>query len=357
LQFQSATIERQQWSDVNFFLAQEVDNFLVDIESSHFTGQLTLPKQQSPENPIIANLKHLKLESSESSGPASSLLPNDLYNLSLTSKSLTYDDYEVENLQLETRLDGNKLVIQKIDFQRDAVFLRGQGLWEYEPTNKTNETSFDFTLKGSKFGQTMAAFGLGEAMDDGEIELDSHLAWSNSLLNFNWESLTGNAKLILKDGVLNDVDPGSARLIGLLSLSALPRRLLFGFSDVVSNGLEFDQISGNYTIAGENLITNNTRMDSPSAKVFVTGSTGLRSQVYDQQMFITPKVRQTLPVIGSIVAGSGVGWGLMLFQKLFKTVIDKTVEIEYTIKGTWDNPKIVLIEKPRIEPESLNRGK
>jgi uncharacterized protein YhdP len=330
---------------------------LVDIKSSHFTGQLTLPKQQSPENPIIANLEHLKFESSESLGPASSLLPKDLYNLSLISKAATYDDYEVDNLQLETRLDGNKFVIQKIDFQRDAVFLRGQGLWEYEPTNQTNVTSFDFTLKGSRFGQTMAAFGLGEAMDDGEIELDSHLAWSDSLLNFNWESLTGNAKLILKDGVLNDVDPGSARLIGLLSLSALPRRLLFGFSDVVANGLEFDQISGNYTIAGENLITNNTRMDSPSAKVFVTGSTGLRSQVYDQTMFITPKVRQTLPVIGSIVAGSGVGWGLLLFQKMFKTVIDKTVEIEYTIKGTWDKPKFLLIEKPRIEQEASSRDK
>ncbi len=357
LQLQSVMIDGRQWSDVNFFLAQEEDEFLVDIKSSHFTGQLTLPKQQSPENPIIANLEHLKFEYSESPGPASSLLPSDLYNLSLISKVATYDDYEVDNLQIETRLDGNKLVIQKIDFQRDAVFLRGQGLWEYEPTNQTNVTSFDFTLKGSKFGQTMAAFGLGEAMDDGEIELDSHLAWSDSLLNFNWESLTGNAKLILKDGVLNDVDPGSARLIGLLSLSALPRRLLFGFSDVVANGLEFDQISGNYTIAGENLITNNTRMDSPSAKVFVTGTTGLRSQVYDQQMFITPKVRQTLPVIGSIVAGSGVGWGLLLFQKMFKTVIDKTVEIEYTIKGTWDKPKFLLIEKPRIEQEASSRDK
>jgi uncharacterized protein YhdP len=98
-------------------------------------------------------------------------------------------------------------------------------------------------------------------------------------------------------------------------------------------------------------------MDSPSAKVFVTGKTGLRSQVYDQQMFITPKVRQTLPVIGSIVAGSGVGWGLLLFQKMFKKIIDKTVEIEYTIKGTWDKPKFLLIEKPRIEQEASSRDK
>jgi uncharacterized protein YhdP len=146
-------------------------------------------------------------------------------------------------------------------------------------------------------------------------------------------------------------------LIGLLSLNALPRRLLFGFSDVLANGMEFDKISGSYAIVGENFTTNDTYMDSPSAKVLVVGTTGLRSQVYDQKMFITPKVRQTLPVIGGIVAGSGVGWGLLLLQKIFKTVIDRTVEIEYTIKGTWDDPKIVLIQKPRTKQEKLRRDK
>lgn len=345
---QSATIERRRWTDVNFFLSQETEKFLVDIKSSHLTGQLTIPKQQSAENPITANLEHVKFESLESSGPASTLLPDDFYNLSLTSKAATYDDYDVENLQLETRLDSNKLVIKKLNFQRDTVFLNGQGLWEYESTNKTNITSFDFSLKGTKFGQTMATLGLGDAIGGGKIELDSHLTWSNSLLNFDWESLTGNANFILKDGVLKDVEPGSARLIGLLSLNALPRRLLFGFSDVVANGLEFDQISGSYTIVGENLTTNDTHMDSSSAKVLVIGTTGLRSQIYDQKMFITPKVRQTLPVIGGIAAGSGVGWGLLLLQKIFKSVIDKTVEIEYTVKGSWDDPKIVLVEKPKI---------
>jgi uncharacterized protein (TIGR02099 family) len=357
VQIQSADIGRRQWTDVDFFLTQEIDEFLVDIKSSHLTGQLTIPKKQSPETPIAAKLEHVKFESLELSGPASTLLPDDFYSLSISSKAATYDDYDVENLQLETRLHSNKLVIQKIDFQRDKILLNGQGLWEYDPINKTNMTSFDFSLKGSKFGETMAALGLGDAIGRGEIEFDSHLAWPNSLLNFDWESLTGNANFILNDGVLKDVDPGSARLIGLLSLNALPRRLLFGFSDVLANGMEFDKISGSYAIVGENIITNDTHMDSPSAKVLVVGTTGLRSQVYDQKMFITPKVRQTLPVIGGIVAGSGVGWGLLLLQKIFKTVIDRTVEIEYTIKGTWDDPKIVLIQKPRTKQEKIRRDK
>jgi uncharacterized protein YhdP len=177
------------------------------------------------------------------------------------------------------------------------------------------------------------------------------------LLNFEWDSLIGNASFTLKDGVLKNVDLGPARLIGLLSFSALPRRLSFGFSDVLDNGLAFDQISGSYSIEGENITTNDTSMDSTSARLLATGTTGLQSQVYDQKITITPKVSQTLPVIGGIAAGSTVGWGFLLFHEIFGSIIDKAVEIQYTIKGTWDDPEIVLIEKTKPEEETLGRDK
>lgn len=348
LQLQSARVKDQQWSDVDFFMMQEVDEFLIDIKSSHLSGKITIPKQASSGKSITADLKHVKFESQESSESESTLLPGDFYSLKLMSKLAKYDDYAVENLRIETRRDNNKLVIQKFDFQQDKIFLHGKGLWEYEATNQQHITSLNFELKGSKFGQTMVNLGLGNSIDDGNIELNSHFTWSNSLLNFDWDSLTGNANFILKDGVLKNVEPGSGRLIGLLSLNALPRRLLLGFSDVLAKGLEFDKISGSYIIDGENLITNDTYMDSTSAKVLVTGSTGLRSQIYDQKMFITPKVRQTLPLLGGIIAGAGVGWGLLLLEKVFKSAIDKTVEIKYLIKGTWDDPKIILMDKPKL---------
>jgi uncharacterized protein (TIGR02099 family) len=357
IRLQSVKIASQRWTDVDFFLTQEADEFLVDIKSSNLTGVLTIPKLQSPENPITANLDHVKFESTESPGPTSTLLPDDFYNLSLTSKAATYNDHNVENLQLETRLGNDKLVIQKFNFQRDKVLLHGQGLWEYESTNKTNITSLDFTLKGPQFGEAMAALGLGDAINGGKIDVAGQLAWSNSLLNFEWDSLIGNASFTLKDGVLKDVDPGPARLIGLLSFSALPRRLLFGFSDVLDYGLAFDQISGSYSIDGENVTTNDTSMDSTSTRVLVIGTTGLQSQVYDQKISITPKVSQTLPVIGSIAAGSAVGWSFLLFQEIFGSIIDKAVEIQYTVKGTWDDPEIVQIEKTNPEQETLRRDK
>ena len=359
LKFQSADIASRQFTDVGFFLTQEDTEFLVDIKSSLLTGQFTIPKKQSLENPIIADLEHIEFQSLEpsDSSPDSTLLPDDFYNLNIFSKNATYNDHTVDNLKIETRLKNNNLVIQKFEFQRDKVFLSGKGVWQYDSINEKNNTRINFDLKGSEFGEAMANLGFGDAISGGEIELNSSLTWPNSFPNFDWEILNGNANFILKEGVLKDVEPGSGRLIGLLSLNALPRRLFLGFSDVVKKGLEFDIISGSYTIEGEKIITSDTKMDSTSATVLVTGITGLKSETYDQQMFITPKIGQTLPVLGSLIAGGPVGWGLFLFEKIFKKAIDKTVEIEYTINGTWDDPEIVQIKKPKVQLDSIKNDK
>ncbi|MFT5658890.1 MAG: hypothetical protein ACI9KN_002171, partial [Gammaproteobacteria bacterium] len=357
VQVQSASVQGRQWTGVDFKLRQQASEFSGEVESSHLTGKFVIPKQQSIQNPIVADMALVKLETVESSGPASTLLPGDLYNLKLNSKAFFYNDYEFENLHLEVLLDNNALFVNKMELRRDDVILQGNGTWQYEPTTKTHASRFDFTIDGPRFGQTMAAIGFGDAIGGGNIDFDAQLSWPDSLLNFGWDQLTGKANIIIDNGVLKDVEPGSGRLIGLLSLNALPRRLLFGFGDVIGNGMEFDQIAGTYTIDGENLYTNNTHMDGPAAKVLITGTTGLRSQNYDQKMVITPKVRQTLPLIGGIALGSTVGWGLLLVEKLFKDGIDKTVEIEYTITGSWDDPKIVLVSQPKIDRAIIKNDK
>ena len=148
------------------------------------------------------------------------------------------------------------------------------------------------------------------------------------------------------DGVLNNVEPGGGRFVGLLSLTALPRRLTLDFSDVLIDGMEFDKITGSYRIADGILHTRNTRMDGVAAKIKITGKTGIVARDYDQVMRVTPKIRQTLPLLGlgAVAASNPVGWGLLLLQNLFKTAIDDAVEIEYHVTGSWDDPKIELLK-------------
>jgi uncharacterized protein YhdP len=188
------------------------------------------------------------------------------------------------------------------------------------------------------------------------MEFTGDFSWPAPFFRFSLDTLAGEARMKITDGVLNNVEPGSGRFVGLLSLSALPRRLSLDFSDVLIGGMAFDEITGNYSIGQGILFTRNTRMDGPAAKIKISGKTGITSRDYDQVILITPKIRQTLPLIGAVAASNAVGWGLLLLQNLFKTAIDDAVEVEYHVTGSWDDPKIELIKAVDEKQQSLPRN-
>ena len=84
--------------------------------------------------------------------------------------------------------------------------------------------------------------------------------------------------------------------------------------------------------------------EGPAAKIKMNGKTGIIARNYDQRVRVTPKIRHTIPIVGAVAAGTTVGWSLLLLQNLFKKAIDDAFEIEYRIHGSWDDPKIELIE-------------
>jgi uncharacterized protein YhdP len=107
--------------------------------------------------------------------------------------------------------------------------------------------------------------------------------------------------------------------------------------------MEFEKITGSYRLDNGILFTKNTRLDGPAAKLKVSGKTDIIGRTYDQIMVVTPKFRQTLPLIGVVAVSTPVGWGLLLLQNLFKKSIDEAVEVEYKVTGSWDDPQIELI--------------
>jgi len=329
--------------------------FGADIESSMLKGRFDIPLQHSPAQPIVADLDYLRLQSPNSDSESAGLIPRDMFNLRLHSKVLTYDDMVFTNLQLDTRLQDDELTIDKLAFRHNKVLLSSSAIWQYTPATKQHHSAANISISGQEFGQTMTALGLGDAMLNGEINLDGQVSWSGDLLNLDWESLVGDGRLEITNGVLKNVDPGSGRIVGLMSLSALPRRFSLDFKDVLLEGLDFDKITGSYKIDGEDLYTTDTSMQGSSAKIKVTGRTGLLARDYDQKLIIIPRIRHSLPVVGAIAAGTTVGLGLLLIQNLFKDAIDKSVQAEYLVTGSWDNPQLELVKKVVIEKPEIDK--
>lgn len=341
------------FTDTDLIIIRTSSEFIGTINSSLMKGNFSLPFRNSLQNPIVADLEYLNIQSSDSESDQTGMLPQDFFNLKLTSDLMSYDQLQFSDFRLDAGVKGNQLTIDTLTFRHDNISLEAKANWHYLPVVKKHRSELSLSITGGQFGQTLAALDLGDTMQDGNVSLKGQIRWSGELLNLDWDSLVGGGSFEINKGVLKNVDPGSGRLVGLLSLNALPRRISLDFKDVLLEGLNFDKISGSYKIEGENLYTNNTKMDGASARIRISGRTGLRDRDYDQTMLVTPKIRQTLPVIGGLAAGSTVGWGLLLIQSLFKNAIDKSVEVEYKVTGSWADPQLELIKKIIIKQERV----
>ena len=87
-----------------------------------------------------------------------------------------------------------------------------------------------------------------EVVRGGKGTLAGQLSWLGSPLALDYPSLAGEVAMAVDAGQFLKVDPGAARLLGVLNLQALPRRLALDFRDVFQEGFAFDNVSGDVTV-------------------------------------------------------------------------------------------------------------
>ncbi|MBT8437084.1 MAG: hypothetical protein KJP11_06920, partial [Gammaproteobacteria bacterium] len=344
LQFDRVNAFDRVLENVVFEVRQTGQRFMGEIESSLLSGRFEAPSQVSAQNPLVVDIEYLRLDKLEQEADYAALLPSDLTDFRFSSRALIYHDMLFNDALIEARQVENTLYVDNFSMRREEILMSGKAQWEYDASKDSHLSSVSVGLIGPELGQAIAGLGFGDSMTNGSVDFNGAFTWTAPLLAFELDNFTGTAELEITDGVLNNVEPGGGRFVGLLSLSALPRRLSLDFSDVVVEGMEFDKISGTYRIGDGILFTSDTRMEGPAAKIKISGQTGIKTRDYDQLIQVTPKIRQTLPLIGAVSAGSTVGWGLLLLQNLFKKTIDDAVEVEYKVTGSWDDPQIELLK-------------
>jgi len=118
-------------------------------------------------------------------------------------------------------------------------------------------------------------------------------------------------------------------------------------------GLAFDRIEGLFELERGDAYTNNLSMEGPSARIDVSGRTGLVEQDYDQIVTVTPQFANSLPVASAFFGPPGVGVGAVLYlgQKIFKTIpdqIDRMLSRQYAVTGPWNAPIVERIKDSEI---------
>lgn len=163
-------------------------------------------------------------------------------------------------------------------------------------------------------------------------------------MEFELRKLDGALHFRSVDGKLLGVERGvTERIFGLLSVTALPQRLILDFTDLFEEGVSYNLIEGSFNLAHGEAYTNNLSMETGTARVEIAGRTGLVTEDYDQIMTVTPKLTSSLPLVP-----------LWLAEKaLNRELFGKTFSARYTITGSWTDPKVEPIQ---IERKSEDRG-
>ncbi len=251
--------------------------------------------------------------------------------------------------ELQTSPMPSGLRIDKFQTKAKNLSLDAAGEWVKSAQGSRSSLRVDFTA--ASLGQMLDALGYGEMVDGGPTRATLTGSWPGSPGAFSLATLSGSLHAEVGEGRLLDVEPGgSGRVLGLLSLAEIPRRLSLDFSDFFQKGFAFNTVKGDFRFADGQAHTDNLRIDGPAAEVRVSGSTGLRDQVYDQRVEVLPKASGVLPAIGFLVGGpAGAAVGAVA-QGVLSKPLKQTTRVVYRVTGPWAKPVVKVIEKGPAKP-------
>lgn len=334
----------QQFKDVMLEINKPENDWHIEIDSEDIAGIISIPIESKT---IVLNLSRLKLDTTAEEDKTEESIeidPVDLPSIHAYVTNFQYADIQLGEMYLETSKIEHGLSFDNISFQKENIEISAHGEWT-KRDNKS-ESLFNIDLDATELNSMLETFNYGlTSIKEGKTDINIEAKWPGSPMDFQLQNLDGAMSLIINKGQVLDINPKAGRLFGLLSLQSLPRRLSLDFSDLFGKGLSFDQIEGAFTLEKGNAYTNDLLMKGPSANIAITGRTGLIDKDYDQLVTVTPQITDSLPVASALFGPIGVGVGTVIYfaSELFKSIpsnIDKMLQYQYTITGSWKDPVV-----------------
>jgi uncharacterized protein YhdP len=215
---------------------------------------------------------------------------------------------------------------------------------------EVRRTVMNFRLDIADSGQLLSRFGMKDVIRRGKGRMEGQVAWIGSPLSLDYPSMNGAFNVNIEAGQFLKADPGLAKLLGVLSLQALPRRLTLDFRDVFSEGFAFDFVRGDVTIVQGMASTNNLQMKGVNAAVLMEGKADLARETQDLKVVVVPEINAGTASLVATVINPVVGIGSFLAQMVLRNPLIRAATQEFHIDGTWADPRVTRVERRAAAP-------
>ncbi|MEH6437768.1 YhdP family protein [Massilia sp. DD77] len=348
------TVGERKLVDVVAGVTHLRDTWQASIHARQAIGYLTWADASSGVGKVTARLASLVIPPSaeaevkdllESNRGASATIPS----LDIVAEHFELFDKRLGRLELQASnvqaLAGREWRIERLGIENPDGQLKANGRW-LTKDGKSN-TSLNFALDIDDAGRLLDRLGFPETLRRGKGKMSGDISWSGLPYAMDIPSLSGQIEMNVESGQFLKQDPGAAKLLGVLSLQALPRLLKLDFHDVFSEGLAFDGISANAMIQRGVLRTDNLKMHGVAATVLMDGTADIANESTNLRVVVIPEFNLgTGPLVYGLAVNPVIGLGGFLAQLFLRAPVMKALTYQMQVTGPWKSPTITKLDNP-----------
>lgn len=325
-----------------------IDGDFKTLTPSKWIKALSLNKKGKKQTffvrPVVLNLENLgiALEKEKDNKGVEHSNPKYLPKFEGIIKKLSWDNIFLGRMDFKTSKRKYGMRFEEVILSARHMKLFAHGDWRYNRAK--HKTDMSVTISTHNFGGMLTDLGFAAIIDKGEANTVAKINWQASPAQFSFDKLNGKIQLHIKDGNIKEVDAEAGRLLGLFSLSALPRKLFGDFKDTFKSGFSFDKANGEITLETGDAYMEDFEISSTVAKIYISGRTGVADRDYENVVEVVPEVGEGLAGITALLVNLPAGLGVWLVDKITGEKINEASSRLYEISGSWDKPDIRLVE-------------
>ena len=344
---------------------RKLDNVVVGASHQKGTWQASIDSRQASgyvtwnESPtgqglgkVTARLASLIIPESAAADVKDLLEGGKSAAATIPALDIVAERFELFNKQLgrlelaasnEKALEGREWRINRLSLANPDGDLKATGKWLTR--DGQSSTNLNFTIDIADAGRLLDRFGFPDTLKRGKGKLSGDIAWLGLPYSLDIPSLSGQIGLNVEAGQFLKQDPGAAKLLGVLSLQALPRLLKLDFNDIFSEGLAFDGISANAIITKGVIKTDNLRMHGVAATVLMDGSADIANESTNLRVVVIPEFNLgTGPLVYALAVNPVIGLGSFLAQLFLRAPMMKALTYQMQVAGPWRAPVVTKLD-------------
>ncbi|HLW25366.1 MAG TPA: YhdP family protein [Steroidobacteraceae bacterium] len=357
VQVQSLDYLGLTFRDLSLNIAALEGGWRIGVSGPNAAGTVIVPGSKDPAAPLSIQFERLRVfdpvtpagaddsngaavhtsVEAKAEGGASAVDPRSIPAVNLHIADLRWAERSFGDVHATLTHVDDGIALKLLTLAAPTFSASATGDWRVREASvariagKVRSTDVAATLKQLGFDPVIEA-------KDGSIEFD--LRWLGLPSAEALAAATGQLKIALDNGQIVHLKPGAGRVVGLASLTELPRRLAFDFSDLTDKGFAFDTMRGNFQLRDGSAYTDDVLVRGPAAEIGLIGRVGLKNKDFDQTAVVTGNVASSPLPLAAFAGGPVVGAAVVLFTQVFKQPLKGLVRGYYRITGSWENPTV-----------------